>query len=141
MSDFSLRAALCFDSEQGGLRCTRLRCYDARRRRVGRCMWRGGSRPSLAPMTKGKGRSPLTLEAPTLWKRSRCDEHGGPLSARDIGSARPTGIVMVAPPEVPRNAGAKRRPRCSTTVEVERNQRQYKGRSPKASAQNVVNPP
>jgi hypothetical protein len=47
---------------------------------------------------------------------------------------------MVAPPEVPRNAGAKRRPRCSTMVEVERNQRQYKGRSPKASAQNVVTP-
>jgi hypothetical protein len=69
MSDFSLRAALCFDSEQGGLRCTRRRCYDARRRWVGRCIWRGGSRPSLAPMTKGKGRSPLTLEAPTLYDK------------------------------------------------------------------------
>ena len=60
MSDFSLRAALCFDSEQGGLGCTRQRCYDARRR-VGRCIWRGGSRPSLAPMTKGKGRSTLSM--------------------------------------------------------------------------------
>ena len=61
MSDFSLSAALCFDNEQGGLRCTCPRCYDARRR-VGRCIWRGGSRPSLAPTTKRKGRSPVAWE-------------------------------------------------------------------------------
>ena len=74
MSDFSLRAALCFDSEQGGLRRTRRRCYDARRRWVGRCIWRGGSWPSLAPMTKGKGRSLVAWEL-RPYERTRCVEH------------------------------------------------------------------
>ncbi len=74
MSDFSLRAALCFDNEQGGLRCTHPRCYDARRRWVGRCIWRGGSRPSLALMTKGKGRSQGAWEL-RPYDRCRCVEH------------------------------------------------------------------
>jgi hypothetical protein len=37
--------------------------------------------------------------------RSRCDEHGGGLlAARDVGRARPTGIVMVAPQTLLSNA-------------------------------------
>jgi hypothetical protein len=103
MSDFSLRAALCFDNEQGGLRCTRPCCYDARRR-VGRCIWRGGSRPSLAPMTKRKGRSPVAWEL-RPYERSRRDRaRGSPWHASRRVVPVPPGVVMVAPPEVPRNA-------------------------------------
>ena len=100
---FSLRAPLCFDNEQGGLRCTRPRCYDARRR-VGRCIWRGGSRPSLAPMTKRKGRSPVHLELWELrpYERSRYDEHGQGCCALGVSSVHaPPEVLMVAPLEPP----------------------------------------
>ena len=101
MSDFSLRAALCFDNEQGGLRCTRPRCYDARRPRVGRCVWRGGSRPSLAPMTKRKGQSPIAMEALTLSEKPMRRARSKLQCLRRC--ACPTGIVMVAPQTLLRN--------------------------------------
>ena len=80
-----------------------------------------GRRLRASGRRKAKGQSEGSK--PSSWKlrpyeRSRCDEHGGCLwhALRTVVPA-PPGVVMVAPPEVPRNAegGAKRRPRCRRT--------------------------
>jgi hypothetical protein len=56
----------------------------------------------------------------------------GPFRDRDIGCARPTGVVMVSLPEAPRNGeSAQSEGRAKRTSE-KRGQGQYKGRSPKA---------
>src|SRR5215218_5663928 len=59
-----------------------------------------------------ESRNVANVGAPTH-DRSRCDEHGESCHSALGGVLAPPGVVMVAPPEVPRNAegGAKRRPR------------------------------
>jgi hypothetical protein len=66
------------------------------------------------------------------YDRSRCAEHS--VSVRVVQSvpAAP-GVVMVSPPEVPRNAeGAQSEDRARHDGENQRGQEQYKGRSPLA---------
>ena len=62
--------------------------------------------PAASGWGKAKGQSPLQGE---LWglrpyERSRCGEHGEIVRMRWLACARPPGVVMVAPSEVPRNA-------------------------------------
>src|SRR5215213_5218920 len=61
---------------------------------------------------KREGPEPSRLEAPTH-DRSRCAEHGESCHSALGGVRAPPGILIVAPPEIPRNAEwAQRRPRC-----------------------------
>src|SRR5215208_548892 len=55
-----------------------------------------------------KGRSPIAMGKLRTYERSRCDEHGESCHSALRGVRAPPGVVMVAPPEVPRNASRTR---------------------------------
>jgi hypothetical protein len=86
--------------------------------------------PEPRPVGKGLMGAPALYEKPVCRARGRiCCTDTVTLSAVPA----PPGVVMVAPPEVPRNASrAQSKGRVGEDESVQRGQGQYKGRSPKA---------